>query len=135
MYLPLVATSALLCRMYSTSKSHQFGQWGEKIALLFLEAHGYQTLAVRYRTPYGEIDIITKKENLLVFVEVKTRKSYAAMATALTSHQHQRATQAAEHFLSTYPCSDLFDIRFDAIMVNQNGIFNHIEGIWEASSE
>lgn len=135
MYQPPVATSALLCKALSTSKTHQLGQWGEKIALLFLEEKGYQTLETRYRTPYGEIDIITRKENLLVFVEVKTRKNTNALSTALTPHQYQHATQAAEHFLSNYPESHLLEIRFDAIMVNQNGVLNHIEGIWEISSQ
>jgi len=51
------------------------GKEGEKIAALFLEKQGYEITQLNYRCPIGEIDIVAKNGNDLVFVEVKTRKT------------------------------------------------------------
>lgn len=53
------------------------GKTGEKIAVTFLKKNGYRIIAVNYRCPIGEIDIVARDKNELVFVEVKTRKSAA----------------------------------------------------------
>lgn len=119
--------------MCNTSSNHDFGKWGEEIALQYLIEKGYRMLAARYRTPYGEIDLIVGNTTHLVFVEVKARKKVAAMASALSSHQYRRAQLAAEHYLASFPENDLLDIRFDAIMIDQGGMREHIEGIWEIS--
>lgn len=129
----LAATNALSFRMSNTSDSHQFGRWGEQVALDHLIHQRYRVLATRYRTPYGEIDIVAQHNTTLVFVEVKARRRKNAMALALSPHQYSRAQQAAEHFLAAHADSNLLDTRFDAIMVDQGGVLEHIEGIWEIS--
>ena len=53
------------------------GKTGEGIASGFLTQNGYQILDVNYRCPIGEIDIVARERDELVFVEVKTRKSSA----------------------------------------------------------
>lgn len=53
------------------------GKTGEKIAVKFLKENGYGIQDVNYRCPIGEIDIVARDKNELVFVEVKTRKSAA----------------------------------------------------------
>ncbi|MCE5287067.1 MAG: YraN family protein [Pelosinus sp.] len=53
------------------------GEIGEAIAADFLERQGYKILVCRYRCKIGEIDIIAKRKNTLVFVEVKTRRTTA----------------------------------------------------------
>lgn len=130
-----VETNASLFRTFNISKSHQIGQWGEQTALLYLHNKNYKTLATRYRTPYGEIDLIVSNDKTIVFVEVKTRRKPHALTNALSPHQHQRAQHAAEHFLCTNPQYGLFNMRFDAIMVDHNGVVNHIENIWEISPD
>jgi putative endonuclease len=60
------------------------GRVGEWIAMLYLVAKGYRVIGHRLRTPYGEVDLAAWKGGVLVIVEVKTRKSYAAGAYALT---------------------------------------------------
>ena len=55
------------------SSKRKFGDAGEKIAEKYLEEHGYEIMDRNYRKPYGEIDLIVKKNDVLVFVEVKTR--------------------------------------------------------------
>jgi putative endonuclease len=51
------------------------GTWGEDCACSFLTNQGFSIVARNIRSPYGEIDILAQKENLLVFVEVKTRSN------------------------------------------------------------
>ena len=51
------------------------GKVGEELALLMLEDAGYEPVETNYRTRFGEIDLIVKKDGVLCFVEVKTRLS------------------------------------------------------------
>jgi putative endonuclease len=61
----------------SSSKIHRkdLGCFGEAIAAHYLESRGYEIVLKNYRKPWGEIDIIAKKENAWVFVEVKTNRT------------------------------------------------------------
>ncbi len=54
------------------------GQYGENLALKFLEDRGYTILGQNFRRPWGEIDIICQKNGVIVFVEVKTNKKEMA---------------------------------------------------------
>ena len=51
------------------------GRWGEETAAKFLRQHGHEIIARNARTPYGEIDIITRQGEITIFVEVKTLTS------------------------------------------------------------
>jgi putative endonuclease len=51
------------------------GRWGEETAARFLQQHGHEVIARNARTPYGEIDIITRQGEITIFVEVKTLTS------------------------------------------------------------
>ncbi|TSC86960.1 MAG: conserved hypothetical protein TIGR00252 [Parcubacteria group bacterium Gr01-1014_8] len=54
-----------------SSKRTRVGQIGERIASIFLERKGYKIVERNYRKPWGEIDIIAEKQNIIHFVEVK----------------------------------------------------------------
>ena len=56
-------------------ENRQIGRRGELIAVKFLEEKGYEILETNRRTPFGEIDIVARRKDLIVFVEVKTRAS------------------------------------------------------------
>lgn len=77
------------------------GRWGEQVALRHLQAHGHTLEARNYRCPYGEIDLITRHQNDLVFVEVKTRQSstYGPPELAITPRKRQHLLQTAQHYL------------------------------------
>ena len=63
------------------------GLSAEARAAAYLMAKGYRILAKRYRTPYGEIDIVARKRSLIAFVEVKARASLDDAAYAVTPRQ------------------------------------------------
>jgi len=93
------------------------GRWGESVAAEFLVKQGYEILARNVRTPYGEIDLIARQVDLLVFVEVKARTSsrfgYPEEAITYRKQAHLRA--AIEHYLQEH--TDLDNWRVDAISV------------------
>ena len=63
--------------------------------MLWLMLKGYRALGHRLRTPHGEVDVAAWKSGVLVMVEVKARRSYAAGAYALTPLSQQRIARAA----------------------------------------
>jgi len=59
------------------SKHNQrIGKWGEDAVAAYMAERGYEIIARKARTPYGEIDIIAKQANVYIFVEVKARTSH-----------------------------------------------------------
>ena len=54
-------------------ENKEIGKIGEQIAMTFLEQKGYEVLDTNVRTPFGEIDIVARRKETTVFVEVKTR--------------------------------------------------------------
>jgi putative endonuclease len=55
--------------------NQKVGQWGEESAAAYLSQQGYEVIARNARTPYGEIDIIARQDDITIFVEVKTLTS------------------------------------------------------------
>ena len=56
-------------------EKNEIGRLGEKIALDFLKAKGYRVMSRNFRTPFGELDIIARRGEATVFIEVKTRST------------------------------------------------------------
>lgn len=89
-----------------TSTSRQcLGKWGEEAAAHYLTAGGYQILDRNHRTPYGEIDIISRLENTIVFVEVKTRASdyFGLPEISVTTRKKQHMVQSAQYYIQHHP--------------------------------
>ena len=103
------------------------GRWAEQQAANFLKTLGFSIQATRAKSAVGEIDIIAKKTDLLVFVEVKYRAHWSDGIDAILPRQQHRIAQAAEAWLATQPDHATFDMRFDAIIVNADGVSTHIE--------
>ena len=92
------------------------GDVGEQLAVFYLKTHFYKIIATNYRCRFGEIDIIAKKGEYLVFVEVKYRKN-ADMGypyEAVTYYKQQHIKKTATWYLKE---NELHDIacRFDVI--------------------
>jgi len=75
--------------------ARQRGEWGEELALDYLLKNNYSTVAKRFRSRFGEIDLIVKNNEFLVFVEVKLRKnSNFAHAREYVGREKQRKITA-----------------------------------------
>ncbi len=112
-------------------KSKQLGRYGEDLASRYLEQKGYQILERNYRWARAEVDIIARKENLLIFVEVKTAASPAMGEPISWVHEkkQRQVALAAQHYLQAKEIHGL-DCRFDVIgIIRKRGSFNitHIE--------
>ena len=99
----------------------------------FLMAKGYRILAKRYRTPYGEIDLVAKRRNLIAFVEVKARASLDEAAYAVTPRQQGRIINAAQAWLAAHPDHAELELRFDAILIAPRRLPRHLLAAFDAS--
>jgi len=106
------------------------GQKGENIAKNYLIKHGYRIIESNFRTKIGEIDIIAKKNKLIVFVEVKTRSNllFGCPYEAVDYRKQQKIIKTAQYYLLQNKHLSI-QYRFDIIEVfaNQNYRINHIE--------
>jgi len=91
---------------------------GEKLAVEHLKTQGYQILAENYRFQRGEIDIIAKHEERIVFVEVKTRRSlkYGVPQSAVTKQKQRQISKIALAYLQKHNLIDT-SCRFDVIAI------------------
>ncbi len=86
------------------SHNQRIGKWGEETAVTYLTKHGYEIITRNARTPYGEIDIVAKQGDTLIFVEVNTRTSdsMGLPEEAITTHKRQHMIAAAEHYAAEH---------------------------------
>jgi putative endonuclease len=109
---------------------HQKGLWAELRAAVYLRLKGYKILDMRFKTPVGEIDIVARRGNMLVFVEVKLRATESEGAEAIHARNQSRVTRAAELYLQKHPSYNDMDMRFDALIITKGRAFTHIENAW-----
>ncbi len=113
------------------AKHNETGKKGEEIATRLLHDKGYRILATNYRYRRAEIDIIAKKEDTLVFVEVKTRKnlSYGHPSLFITPRKETLIIEAAGVYMDEHDHDG--PIRFDIIAISiekdQTPIIDHYE--------
>ena len=110
------------------------GLSAETRAAAFLLAKGYRIAARRWRSAAGEIDIVARRGNLLVFVEVKARASFDAAAYSVTPRQKRRIASAAAIWLADHAEDARCDMRFDAILVAPRRWPRHIEAAFEVEA-
>ena len=110
------------------------GLSAESRAAVYLMAKGYRILAKRFRTPYGEIDLVARRRNLVVFIEVKARASLDAAAYAVTARQQQRIIDAAQAWLMAHPEHADFELRFDAMLIAPRRLPRHLLAAFDAST-
>ncbi|MCS6990149.1 MAG: YraN family protein [Chloroherpetonaceae bacterium] len=94
------------------------GAFGEKLAAEFLAKNGFEILARNVRCGKNEIDLVARKNGVISFVEVKTRRGaeFGHPAEAVTLAKQRELAKAAEHYLRKFPNqSELY--RFDVIAI------------------
>lgn len=107
-------------------EKRRLGFFGEQKAAGYLKRQGYEIVVRNYRCPFGEVDIIAKKDGVLAFVEVKTRTSdnFGQPNEAVDGRRMERYRNCVRYFFTgrEIDCT----VRFDIIEVTGGGI-NHIE--------
>ena len=83
-----------------TKSNQRVGKWGEDVVATYLAERGYEILARNARTPYGEIDIITRQGDITIFVEVKTLRSskHFFPEQNVTARKQAHMLACAEHY-------------------------------------
>lgn len=101
------------------SKDQLFGKEGESLAVSLLKKKGYKILEQNYRTKFGEIDIIAKEKNTLVFIEVKSRKTggFGSPKYAVTPKKIKKISMVALYFLKITNQSSV-KARFDVVAIS-----------------
>ncbi len=103
------------------------GYIGEERAVKFLKKKKYQIIAINYVNKVGEIDIIARDGEAIVFVEVKARetKEFGLPCEAVDARKQNKIRRVAELFLLQNKLYDRVPVRFDVIEVLGDEI-NHI---------
>jgi putative endonuclease len=111
----------------------KFGLSAESRAAMFLIAKGYRIAARRWKTPFGEIDIVARRRHALVFVEVKARERIDDAAEAVTERARRRILAAAELWLAHHPDDARRNISFDVMLVAPGKMPRHIANAFDTS--
>ncbi len=106
------------------------GVQAEKISAQYLRRKGYIILEERYKTKYGEIDIIAAKDEYIVAIEVKARTTIEAALEAITPRTQRRIEQAMLYYISQNPHHAMAAIRFDAIAFSPPLSIHHLDNAW-----
>ena len=119
----------------TTDQRHALGRLGEELAARHFERLGYDLVARRHRTRFGELDLVVSDGERLVFAEVKTRRAgptspWAALDDAKRA---QVRRMAAAYLADVRPRPFFREVRFDAVAVTVDGqgalvALEHLEG-------
>ena len=96
----------------------RLGKLGEEAAAKYLQEHGYLIIERNWRCRSGEIDIIARKQEQIVFVEVRTRasKSFGTPQESVTPRKQRQVRQTASIYLYQHRIADA-PLRFDLISI------------------
>jgi putative endonuclease len=98
-----------------------FGKRGEALAVRHLRKQGYEIICVNYKSPVGEIDIIAKDKDTIVFVEVKSRRSlsFGSAKEAVTPDKQKKISKNALYYLKSTSQMNA-RARFDVVAVHSS---------------
>ncbi len=111
-------------------RSFRQGFLGEIKALTFLIFKGYIPLKWRYKTKYGEIDLIVRNKKTLIFVEVKTRPNFEKGYDSISYEQKRRIEFASDIFIKKNKKYKDFGSRFDAVIISPLKWPVHLINLW-----
>ncbi len=114
------------------SEHNDLGKLGEELAMVFLQKNGYNIHERNWRFKKGELDIITEKNDRMVFVEVKTRRSshLAEPRNTITIKKQKQLISTADIYLKTKRVNK--ESQFDVITVIVGTSEHEIEHLQDA---
>lgn len=110
-------------------RAWRFGRWAESICIMWLRLKGYRILARDARFGVGELDVVARRGQWLVFVEVKGRNTPVSLEI-ITAKQRGRIVRAAGAFLARYPHLAPLNIRFDVMLLQPWQLPRHVTDAW-----
>lgn len=112
-------------------EAYYFGYFSEWIAVVYLIFKGYRIVKRNFKNPLGEVDIIAKKGDTLIAVEVKSRHGKdSQIGDVVTRRQCKRIINGMKWFLSSNPKFNDFAIRFDVVLVKPFQFPKHLENAY-----
>ena len=111
-------------------KAYRRGHIAEFLAAIFLLLRGYRVAARRFKTPVGEVDLIARKGDLVIFVEVKARASHQSALDSITRTAQRRIEAAANWWISQQRDGARLSWRFDVITVVPRRWPRHYKDVW-----
>ena len=99
-------------------RRHETGRVGEEVACDYVKKLGYEIIEKNYRNKMGEIDIIAKDKNEIVFIEVKSRSNinYGYPCEAVNYKKKRKITNVAKYYILDNSLEDI-SVRFDVIEI------------------
>jgi putative endonuclease len=118
-----------MTRRHRGRTAHHAGHAAEQATARTYQARGAQVLETRLKTPEGEIDLVLRDGDTLVFVEVKQRKNNTEFASPVTARQWERLENAANHYMvECHRKTGVHPVcRFDVALVAHDGQVQIIE--------
>ena len=101
----------------------------EARALDFLLKKGFMCLERRYKTPYGEIDLVMQDEQYIVAVEVKFRKNINDCHYSISEKQKERISNALLHYIQSINENSSF-LRFDVVLLSAHEEIIYYKNAW-----
>ena len=110
----------------------KLGEKGEGLAVKFLKKNGYKIIEKNYKTPLGEIDIIARENDVLAFVEVKTRESleFGQPFESVNLSKRRKIANVATLYLKRL--KEIPQCRFDVVSINYENSKPELELIKDA---
>lgn len=110
--------------------NHRQGAAGEEAALAFLQKQGCKLVARNWHCPFGEIDLIVKNGNTILFVEVKYRTNggFGGAAYSITPAKLLKLQKSAEHYLQQHRLVGAA-CRLDAVLIQGNDAPQWVQNI------
>lgn len=115
-------------------KAFKKGILAERKAAFWLFCKGYRIINRRFKTRLGEIDIIARKGNLILIVEVKCRNTLQAAMDSLSYNSEIRIERASDLWLARQRDRDKLSLRYDLIIIRPWRLPLHIKSVFTAKS-
>lgn len=125
------------------AENHELGRYGEDITAEFLKKYGFTILAKNYKIRGGEIDIIAKREDVIVFTEVKTRHfsheyQYGTALESIDKRKQQHIIKTAKNWIylnmrNAYDITYRFDVSVITVYPNGTRKLNYIKSAFTIS--
>jgi putative endonuclease len=111
----------------------ELGRWGEELALQEIRRLGYKKIIRNYRCPLGEVDLIARHEDTLVFIEIKTKRgaSVGYAKEAVDARKRRQLSKVALAYMKANGCIG-DKARFDVVAISMEGGSPRMEVIQNA---